>query len=154
MSDPGEKSPKNVVRDPKLGMLLILLQTPVQLSAFSQMLWDYRSTRMHRIGCAVRNSSEMLRRCVLCSTCVSGAWSQKHQPQLMSVPLLWFQGEAFPPGPSGCAPGTSSCCVGMAAELMWQSGGAATWPESLLGPWLCGLTQTGQFSSSSSTRDK
>lgn len=41
LSDLGKKkNPKNVVHDPKLGMLLILLQTPVQLSAVSQVLQD------------------------------------------------------------------------------------------------------------------
>lgn len=38
VSDPEEKNPKNAVCDHKPGMLLILLQTPVQLSAVSQML--------------------------------------------------------------------------------------------------------------------
>lgn len=42
LSDPGgkKKQQKNVVHDPKLEMLLIVLQTPVQLNAVSQMLWD------------------------------------------------------------------------------------------------------------------
>lgn len=36
----GKKKTENAVHDPKLGMLLILLQTPVQLSAVSQVLQD------------------------------------------------------------------------------------------------------------------
>lgn len=105
LSDPGGKKHKSIVCDSKLGMLSIVLQIPAQLSAVSQMFWDWRTTKMHRICCA----PGIVQRC-------SG--------DACSVPHVWVRlGAGLEPEASAPADSLStSCLVSGRSPFSWAQG--------------------------------